>query len=450
MKIILKYKEQIQLLNNLKPILNLSNFFLNKFNFKISRLESRQILIKNIINTNSNNNINELIKKFIQSWNKISYGCLQYKCKILDKLKEINIEMPINYLLVDDKENGGGLYLAAAFQFFADIQNEIINELNNYNININNDKNVINEQIPIQFVSDEDIINIDDEILNNFENFYYIFDNKYNINFNFSLIENDIKKFILKNYKIKKLNSENLNTIQFKNEILSINNQHTNFITIITKEIKQEKINENIFDSLIKFFNKNSNQMIINIFNEIELLCCQLKYEINIKNSMTIENYINTKINKNNFSLILNENLIKNLLLNNIIELYEIFENKIFDLTIENISPDYKIKIENKNEIKKQFEIIFNKENINFYPNRIQVLNVLKKFIFRCLNSDIENQIDIKEYLNKEDFWNKIGMNNEEIEELEMKIDNLYNNFPNNLKIKNAYELFKILNDMNT
>ena len=56
----------------------------------------------------------------------------------------------------------------------------------------------------------------------------------------------------LSNPNVRKVNYEDLNVIQYKYELLSNGNQHSNFIEVITRDIKQEKITDKKLLNYIK------------------------------------------------------------------------------------------------------------------------------------------------------------------------------------------------------
>ena len=216
-----------------------------------------------------------------------------------------------------------------------------------------------------------------------------------------------------------------------------IKEPNINNINIFIEFIKN---NEN--DCSIKYSEKIKDNLskkpfsdINDIYIETQIVCCQLKYENKIDKNKNLINYINEKNMKTPF--LKYEKFINEILLCNIIDFYELLENFIFDNIIETISPDFKNKIENENEIEKKLEEMFQPENNNIYPSLNQTIDAIKRFTVRCLLTDIESKFNLVLYIVRGDFWN--------IDITEEQIDNFSRDFPEEILINNTYELYKML-----
>ena len=76
------------------------------------------------------------------------------------------------------------------------------------------------------------------------------------------------------------------------------------------------------------------------------------------------------------------------------------------------------------------------------YPTLLNVIKAVKKFIVRCLMSDIETHFAIRDYLTRKDLWNEIDGTTETM------TDNMYNDFPESILICNTVKLYEMLNEM--
>ena len=126
----------------------------------------------------------------------------------------MNVNLSLNYFLVDDGESNGGMFLAAAYEKMIDWQNSLLNliiEKNNINGILNEYISQLNQEINIQDAKPNEIINIDDNTYKYFMKL--IFDNSMrniiqkddtinytnytDIIYNFDNIEQELGKLIL-------------------------------------------------------------------------------------------------------------------------------------------------------------------------------------------------------------------------------------------------------------
>ncbi len=79
----------------------------------ITREEARNKLIKSIFKEDQGNFFKELYERFKCSWNKIGFDSkIQFECKQLDYIK-YNDESELINFLIDNKEPGNGMCMAA-------------------------------------------------------------------------------------------------------------------------------------------------------------------------------------------------------------------------------------------------------------------------------------------------------------------------------------------------
>ena len=126
----------------------------------------------------------EYISSFINSWEIIKSKGVQYKCRVLRDLDkgqkpyDMKIENLLCDFLVDDGDKEGGMFLAAAYQSFIEIQNTFINNIiakNNINGILNSYVVQLEQEINVQDATKNEIININED-LNLFEIYFYTVD----------------------------------------------------------------------------------------------------------------------------------------------------------------------------------------------------------------------------------------------------------------------------------
>ena len=434
-KILNSFSDQIQKLKYITSISSLSNKLINDNNYKMSRADAKTQSIATFISSSST--LRAMWNEFQIAWKEINSFSIQYKCKILPRLNEMTSDLAISFLLCDDKEPGYGMYIACAYQYLGSIQNEIIDEINEGEHNVT---------FPIQMMSSKQILSFDEDNVKLYEKFFYVYDvNNKSYKVDYDTINFDIKSKLISS-KIKKINYEELNVIQYKYELLSMTNQHSNFIDVINRDIPQEKISDvNLLSQISTELSMKNSYDINSIYTMLELLCCQLKYEKKdvIYPSRAISDYIIASNRSENYDTLLKWNTITKVKLSNIICLYEIVEERIFDLIIDLISPDYKKDISDKEKANEVFKEMFEQNSDTMiYPTLLNVIKAVKKFIVRCLMSDIETHFAIRDYLTRKDLWNEIDGTTETM------TDNMYNDFPESILICNTVKLYEMLNEM--
>ena len=71
-----------------------------------------------------------MFNRFLQSWNNLGFSKkIQYGCKVLDYFSKHNETSELIYFLLDNKEPGGGMCMAAGLNELTEIQNTILREL---------------------------------------------------------------------------------------------------------------------------------------------------------------------------------------------------------------------------------------------------------------------------------------------------------------------------------
>lgn len=361
--------------------------------------------------------------------------------------------MPLSFVLLDDRELGYGMYMASALQQLGQIQNEIIEAIvylikedTSYQIWSNVDTN----KYSIQKISSHDIIMHETNIeyiqcmTNNLARFYDVYNPNYggvsSVIYNFEKIEQELAKIILTNKKM--LNYEDLSKIQYKFELLSINNKNSNLLNDIKNKVIQKIFSpeeKNILSKTLERIESQNLAIIHQLFSSLEIILCNLRYTSNFDNSLDFQNisvskYILNIPNNEKISFLLKETEpICSVKLKNIISLYELIEEKIFIHILEYISPEYKI------DLKKEALAYLNKFLTYEIVSQEKLIRILQKFIIRCLVAYIEPKFPIKEYLIRSDFW--------DIDIEEEIIDKFYEKFPEEILIANSLPLLDYITE---
>lgn len=128
----LSKKDAVRLLPNLIKINKFANAMLNKYSYKIDRVEAKKQIIRSAISENKDLN-DESYNQFEEGWNEMinemDEGIIKYKCRPEMKKMVLTREHPLSYTLNDDDEIGFGMYLAALYQYFAELQNSFLKSI---------------------------------------------------------------------------------------------------------------------------------------------------------------------------------------------------------------------------------------------------------------------------------------------------------------------------------
>ena len=169
---VLNQNQQFEYLQNI-PILNkVTNMFMQYYSYNIERKEAQEktilsekrAVIDNLFN-NDKNQFNAIMQLYTKSWNEIKDIAIKFGCKDEMPIHEIKNyeEEKIAYFLVDKSDFGFGMYLAAAYQYLIELQNNFIEGFINFTKENKEDsvhKNYIiqlNKKINIQDAEKKDI-----------------------------------------------------------------------------------------------------------------------------------------------------------------------------------------------------------------------------------------------------------------------------------------------------
>jgi len=451
LKLLIDKIEEISLLAHLYPIITFTNYMQSLCNYKYTRAEAKEMKIKDIVA--GNEAAEKLFFEFAAAWKKIGHNVTQYGCKQLPPLDIIDLDMPLSFVLVDDRELGYGMYIAACFQYLGLIQNEVleaivylIKENDAYQIWGNMDTHKyqiqkISSHEILMYHIQEDYVSI---LTDTFSKFYDVFNPNYGdglvVEYNFEKIENELAFKLLTNKKF--VNYEDLNKIQYKFELLSIQNKHSNLLEDIKTKLEQTLLSTDDFSGVRKSLDKIEQQNVAylhHIFSSLEIILCNMRYSPSIENT-TISNFVMKMQGVEKISPFLRESQpISGLLLSNILAFYEILEDRIFKYMIDYVSPDYAVEIKESVELEIVSFMNTAYTDLTKYPTADQIINVLQRFIIRCLVATIEPKFPIKEYMNRVDFW--------DLDVTEDQIDNVYFEFPDDIMISNTLSLLDFMRE---
>ena len=439
---------KMKYLNNINK---LGNLLLNMYSFKISREKGKNTTLKkelneiieiyNEINSLKINDEEEFIKEyitpFLESWKEIKDKSIQYKCKLLvnfengEKSKDLSLESPLCFFLVDDGDQDGGMFLASAYQNFIEWQNKFINDI----ISKNSIKGILNSYVPkleqeiyVQDATKEEIINIDEstyKTLNELvsscsmrnifaKNKLINYSNYNDIIYDLDYIEEEMGKIILP--RLKKFKHDKIKFITYLYE--GFRGNKSSVIVDYNEKYKQKDLNEEEKKCINELIQENNNNKFYSeVFSSLQILMNQIINE-NYEQNYNIYDIIKSLPNY----IILNEKLMnlfkikyemkENVFsINSLVSIFEYFEAICWKEINKNILPDYKLDLPDriKDYILEYFESIKNEKKV---INKTNFTYCLRKLMSRFIvgtrqEIDIKSDVELKLYVGREELWNK-------------------------------------------
>ena len=462
--------KELQILKHVEKYNKFCNFMIDTFSFKKTREEAKiEKLIDQKIIAEKMKLKNNMISEFLKCWKEINKKAIQYKSNKLDA-KELKSDDNLIFFLNDINEIGYGMYMAAGYQYFINLQNDFLNFI----LEHGKDKPYLKfffenmqNKIPIYKANNKQILLIyhifklsDYKMFSDLVNTFakrkiYNKDGSINylnyneLDFDFQSIEEEMAKLILTG-KCLFEDEDHLNFVNYWGE--GFNGGKSDFLERFEKkyEYKTEELTEDEKKNICQYINVSFNIKDPNdlkkIYGYIQMLIfyfinnnCNLEEGIT-KTIKDMEEYI--KLNDNNVIGIFNAND-NNLKVKKIISIFLFFEHLCFEVFKENLNDEYIEEIDNR--IKdKIIDNLVNNENNKIYLK--QLAASIRRFISRYLYR-INNQEEFSPkgkliiHLKKRiDLWDKDLRNSEKIEKILELIKEYDLNVGQGLKL---YELIK-------
>ena len=436
---ILNNNHEIQLLQNI-PILNeVSNSFRKFYSYNIERKEAKEKSVgtekEKIINNIYNGDKQKYeysMKRFEIGWNNIKERAIKFGCRMEMPVHEIkNYEdEKIAFFLVDKSDLYFGMYLSAAYDSLISIQSSFIDGIINFSNDNENDtihKNYIKQLgkvINIQDAERKDIPKYcDEEQLNEIINSFSIrkcftkdglvtFNNYEGIEMNLDKIEENLCDYVLS--QVKNF-SENIFVVTYRFEGYRGNNSVI-VSNYIEKYKPQRKLNSDELHAIFDYIENNKEIKHTDFLFDLQKII-NFTLEENYKNEYSINDVINSMpeiihlgtikkfINSNNRK---GKDNISLFTVNSLIDFYNLFEHLCWEEIKVNINVEFKktLEEEKKQKIKKYFDNMGN----NTIINKINLSTAIRRFISKYLtgltqDSEKNENNPIMPELKRADLW---------------------------------------------
>jgi hypothetical protein len=455
--------EDYDKIENVVNINKLVNLLYQKYNNKIERDKAKTKLILDCFD--ENDNIEEiktnLLNPYIESWNKIKSKATNYLCR--PTMPELNItkEHTLIHFLPDDGELYGGMYLASAYKFFIETQNEFVKTIIK---SIGPDSllrsylSQLSQEIHVQEANEEDVLRINSNTKKLARDMIFQYsmrdifkkgkidfkEFKKSIKFDFDSIENELArrilpgvkqfiyseenepiKFISYLYETFRSNRSSIITnynLKYPSRRLTFEEEKLLYTFIKEKKGKKQSFNIDIMSScqiLIDYIQKenfNKNKSIADVIRELPkyIEIDDLLKSFFIENTEDM-NEINTNENNNDENV---EN-IQMFSINTLINIYELIEFLCWPEFKNNLNDQYRMHLsdEMKKCIKKVFDTTINE---NSSLKKQDLANATRRLISRYLSgkrgdTDIGELQKLYEYIQRVDLWKADFLDNDEL-----------------------------------
>ena len=400
--------KKFYMLNYLEKYIEFCNFMLENYSFQIERekAKERKLRDENIFKC-SNKDKKNIFNDFFKCWDKIKEYATKYKSNKME-VKALNENDSLAYYLNDNNELGYGMYIAAGYEFFINLQNEFLNLIIEHGkdkpylqIYFDNMKN----KIPIYEANNYHILNIDD--LNEYKDFKDLINtfskriNSYELEFDFQSIEEELAKIILPGKCLFK-DENNLNFIKYLDELFI--NENRNLLSIFEKKYSIEELTKS--EKIQIYENIKNDHFDISTYEK--LYSYTLLFINHLINNNCNEEQEITEINdefRNLYNYTYNvpfSSFFKDLKIKKIISAFLFIEYHCFDIFNKKIKDEFKMEI-NGNIKNKINERILN----NKIDNIKEIARAVRRFISRYLfpKSNINPNEKLIEHLKRFDLW---------------------------------------------
>jgi hypothetical protein len=427
-KLFLNIEDQIKKIRSLFPLINFSNRMIQKFSHQISRDEANKIQIKQELN-----NVTEVyFTEFIDAWNKITDNELYYKGHKLTK-EVITDESPLSAILLDDKEEGGGMCIAAAISYLSKLQNRIMARITNKKTE---------GKYPPQKVKKEDILDsscLDEKKLAK----YFINNPNYGagceIIFDFDKLQNAI---LMEVSKKKFISISKLQFIHYQFELINLN--ESSIINDIRKNIKQEDLSTEKINVYKKFLSNMQKERPLEysknlrlIYSSMDNVMLYLKGRKEEKSRFLSTFCQQARSNRLSNYLTENNNPIGSTELKYIISVYNLIEVEYFQYFCNEMLSE-KYKNEEQKFAISQFLLRLENEK---YPSVIELRDAVMRFLIRYSMANLNLNHYLSYYISRKDLWRE-DLSYDKILCVEKEIHS------RKIVISSSYCFYRLLNEL--
>ena len=435
----LENSSEIELLSSLGPIISFTNQAMRRYAMQLSQNEAIERKIGDYLSEFKEERPN--FQNFREAWQKIHKHATWYECKQLDALPDITEYHELIYILPNNSSNGGGLYVCAAFQKLAEIQNHCINSILE-NPRIQKKYPYLQHiELPTTIVQDatEENIIMGAELRARINEIIILtsypdpeFGKGRNVIYNWKIVEDVIARHFT--ISKRRLDAQNLRMMQFKGELYK--GKDSDAIKKLREKIPQKLMKHNelaYFEEALKRQIRNK-EYIEKLHTSLEIILSDVLNQVSYTGETTIEKvcksipkFVNLPINLGSESLFQNQKLF------HLGQIYEAVESLGYSYLQLRIPKKFKVEltVEAKQQMTKMFSAI---EAAGFEAR--ELLPGIKRVALRYLEENLNPLEHLKVLLlYREGIWPE--------DRYDIITDFLESNFPEELLLENCLTIIE-------
>ena len=399
-KLYLKHKERLDKLSALQVLMKIILFLFDKFQFSLSRKEATSLKLVECFDKTAPI-FNDYLR-LKQLWNKhlkidLMDYCVEYKGV------EINEDTSVALLLVDDRpEIGSGIQTRLILQYLIASQNLILSEA------LKIQGKMMLTQYIVSTAKETNFINLE---LKKFEQLIKpLFSTKHGTQtgLDYKKIEKILEKNLIDDKLMLSPHIIYLPKMIYSEEIFA-NNCY--LFDDLRLRVAQTRIDEDKLKNIKIFANKIDSKKKKSIWKYLGFIVYVAGVRTaNPDSNLSLKEFIKNTKKMEGRELIQKSEEISGLKLRNLIEIYEIFEDLVFNQSFNEFDDKYKKNLPSK--LDTEFRNFMSKCDGVALPSKLEFNQAMKRFSMRCLLADLNEETQLLAYLsNSRDFWPENAFN---------------------------------------
>jgi hypothetical protein len=419
----------------LYPIVIFTNYLIEKFNYRIKRIDAAETNIDHYLTTgNDQHIIRQLYEDFLHAWyalnlKEVRYGCQAPKFELIVPNERFAESTSIATLLLNTSKDESSLLLAASIKTIAELENEIVNYFHNTVEHVGTETK--RKHVPLQSIRLENILCLDRNELSQ-----KLVDDSLVLNYQYGkgrdiIYDYEEIEITLRNM-ISSLVLIDTDKLRFLNYQFELYGENTSLINGVRARIKQQQLSNDERTKLQRLLIGMNNDDILNYLGSLDYVFTYLRNSVleNAAETTTIQTFVEHHIHS---YACLHDNTLRRppfstIQLRYIIDLYEMIEENAFDQVLRAYVKKELVEETFTDEERQRVLIVFSrmtfeKETIAETLKSIDGwISMLKRLMIRVLNANVSLDTPLQLYLERTDLWSD-RVNDTDLETFEVDDD---------------------------
>jgi hypothetical protein len=422
---VLKHLSELEQIQYMHPIVNFTNYLLQKYNHRISRNDATTFELDHYIKSDNNDKfILPLFEQFREAWyglklDEVQLNCAHIKIDRTQSKDQFSKSRKLAFFLLNNSSNFGNLEILGCLHTLAKLQNNVVNFFNHITDQqmVHKDDKQRQLTVDLQKVKEEHLLVISSETIDtilNKENGYivnYEYGKTKEIIYDYDEIETRLCNRI---NRIQLINTENFDYFNYQFEL---NYKYVTLYNDLRRNIKQEKLSIDEKLNLRQFLINTKPDDIRTFLASLTYVFTYLQNSTDGQPTLTIKNFVQNSIHNKKYlhSYILNEQQpFANIQLKYVIDLYELVEELVFDGIMKNyVKQELTLdagtsEVEKQNIVEQFISSTYMSDDIaqQLKDPRLWI-SVLKRTIIRVITANNDLTVELEAYLVRPDLWDE-------------------------------------------